>query len=46
MMCSMNIDMSPEAVTRRLKQASEPRTLCLSLMQAGGVKENIFKRNE
>ena len=37
----MKVDMSPEAVTRRLRQTSELRTLCLTLMQAGLTSKEI-----
>jgi hypothetical protein len=38
----MKVDMSPEAVTRRLKQTSELRRLCLAL----GYKRYVdFKKN-
>jgi hypothetical protein len=40
------IDMSSEAVTRRLRQASELRDLCLSLMKAKKVQEKKLRNSE
>lgn len=44
----MKIDMSPAAVTRRLKQASELRRLCLSLASSSAGKKILeeFPENE
>ncbi len=42
----LKIDMSPEAVTRRLKQAEELRKLCLSLAQTSIGLEIMEKHKD
>jgi len=40
------IDMSAEAITRRLKMASEMRDLCLSLARAGESLKSTPKKSK
>jgi hypothetical protein len=40
------VDMSSEAITRRLKQVDQLRELCLSLMKAKKVSEEKAEKNK
>lgn len=40
------IDMSSDAITRRLRQTEQLRVLCLSLMKAEKIPEAKFKEQD